>query len=234
MQTAPLDNVVHANLRLRRAYGSQYGDPAGQVEILLPELAQVQREFPILFTRDADGAAVPIAILGLEPHESLFARDDYWDARYIPALLQKGPFLLGKSGSDDPAVHIILDHPKVTEDEQASDALFLKHGGHAPALESALESLRMIHSSLQSTGQMARALDEAGLIQPLSLNVQVSDTKGIKFDNFHAILPEALQGLEDAKLGELNQQGFLQPAILIAHSLGNMNDLVRRKRMHED
>ena len=233
MQTALLDNVVHADLRLRRASGATHGDPCGQVEILLPEIPQIQREFPILFSRNSEGSFRPLAILGLEPQELLFERDSQWDARYVPALIRKGPFLLGTSDSDDPVVHVILDHPKITDDERGSDPLFLPHGGHAPALENALNALRMVHTGLESTRQMSKALDEARLIRPLTLNVQVSDTKTVKFDNFHAILPETLRDLAEEKVLELNRSGFLQSAILIAHSLGNMNDLVRRKRMRE-
>ncbi|WP_427966632.1 SapC family protein [Altererythrobacter sp.] len=233
MQTAILDNVTHASLRLRRGAGAEFGDPAGQVAVFLPELAQVQREYPILFTRDDSGIATPIAIIGLEPDEVLFVQEGTWDARYVPALVRKGPFLLGAAGSDDPVVHIILDHPKVTEDEEGSDPLFLRHGGNSPVLEEALEALRMIHTGLDATRHMSKALDDAGLIQPLALNVQISDSKAVKFDNFHAILPEAIQDLPADEAAKLHGAGFLAPAVLIAHSLGTLNDLVRRKRMRD-
>ena len=233
MQTALLDNVAHADLRLRRVAGPEFGDPAGQVAVFLPELAQVQREYPVLFTRGDDGSATPIAILGLEPEELLFATNGQWDARYLPALLRKGPFLLSSGASDDPVVHVAVDHPKLTTETDGSDPLFLPHGGHAPALENALDALRMIHTSMGSTQAMAQALDNAGLIQPLALNVQVSDSKAVKFDNFHAILPEAIQDLSADAVAQLQSAGFLQPAILIAYSLGTLNDLIRRKRMRE-
>ena len=233
MQTALLDNVAHADLRLRRDAGPAFGDAAGQVPVFLPELSQIQREYPVLFARDKDGVLVPVAILGLEPDELLFTANGQWDARYVPAMLRKGPFLLGPSDGNDPLLHIALDHPKVTRESEASDPIFLPHGGHAPALEDALDALRMIHAGMEATRAMASALDEAGLIQPLALNVQVSDSKAVKFDNFLAILPEAIDALPADTLGRLSEAGFLQPAILIAHSLGNLNDLVRRKRMRE-
>ena len=235
MQTALLDNVVHANLRLRRGAGSGLGDPVGQVGIFLAEIPQIQREYPILFTRDVGGKASPIAILGLTPDEVLFARDGHWDARYLPALMRKGPFLLGKSDANDPVVHVICDHPRVTQSgcDSNSDPLFLPHGGHAPALEDALDALRIIHSGIAATEKFVQALDELGLIQPLSLDVQLSDTSAVHFDNFHAVLPEAIAALSAEQLNGLNAAGFLQSAVLIAHSLGNMNDLVLRKRMRE-
>lgn len=233
MQTALLDNVAHADVRLRRVAGPQYGDPAGQIPVFLPELAQVQREYPVLFTRGGDGAASPIAIIGLEPDEILFAVNDRWDASYLPAVIRKGPFLLGRTDSDDPVVHIMLDHPKVTREDDGADPLFLRHGGHAPALENALDALRLIHTGIDATRRMTQALDKAGLIQPLSLNVQVSESKAVNFDNFHAILPEAIDSLAPDALAGLHAEGFLQPAVLIANSLGALNDLVRRKRLRE-
>ena len=232
MQTAPLDNVAHAELGLRRAAGSAFGDPAGQVEVFLPELPQVQREYPILFTRQDDGTARPVALLGIEPDELAFERGGTWDARYIPALVRKGPFLLS-SGGDEPIVHIQLDHPKVTRGASDAEPLFLDHGGHAPALEDALDALRLIHAGLEPTRQMAAALDGAGLIQPLAINVAVTETKSVTFENFFAILPEALDALSPEALADLARSGFLQPAVLIAHSLGTFNDLIRRKRARE-
>ena len=234
MQTAVLDNVAHAGMRLRRAAGPEFGDPAGQVAVFLPELAQVQREFPVLFTRGDDGSAAMMAILGLEPDELLFAVNGQWDARYVPALLRKGPFLLGKSDGDDPVIHVATDHPRVTEETEGSEPVFLPHGGHAPALEDALDALRLIHSSIEETRRMTKALDDAGLIQPLPLTVAISDTRAVKFDNFLAILPEAIQKLSSDEVTRLHEAGYLQPAVLIAHSLGTMNDLVRRKRMREE
>ena len=233
MRTALLDNIAHADLRLRRESGPEFGDPAGQVAVFLPELPQVQREYPILFSRDEEGAASPIALTGLQPDELLYASEVGWDTDYIPAAARKGPFLLGKGDSDDPVIHIALDHPKITEDAENADPLFLPHGGHAPALENALDALRLIHSGMEPTRRMAAAFDEVKLIQPLSFNVQVSETQAVKFDNFHAILPEAIDALSAEALAKLNAEGFLQPAVLIAHSLGNINRLIQRKRMRE-
>ena len=233
MRTALLDNIAHADLRLRRESGPDFGDPAGQVAVFLPELPQVQRQYPILFTRDEEGAASPIALTGLQHDELLFTSASGWDADYVPAAARKGPFLLGKSEGDDTLIHIALDHPKITNDAENADRLFLPHGGHAPALENALDALRLIHSGIEPTRRMAAAFDEAKLVQPLSFNVQVSETQAVKFDNFHAILPEAIDALPAEALSTLSAEGFLQPAVLIAHSLGNINRLIQRKRMRE-
>ncbi|NVD45086.1 SapC family protein [Qipengyuania atrilutea] len=230
MRTAVLDNIAHADLRLRRESGPDFGDAVGQVAVFLPELPQVQREYPILFSRDQDGSASPIALTGLQPDELLFASGAGWDADYIPAAARKGPFLLGKGESDDPVIHVVLDHPKITEDAENADPIFLPHGGHALALENALDALRLIHSGMEPTRRMAAAFDDAKLIQPLSFNVQVSETQAVKFDNFHAILPEAIDALSSGALTKLSAAGFLQPAVLIAHSLGNINRLIQRKR----
>lgn len=231
MKIAQLDNVAHAELALRQGAGAALGDPVGQIEIVLTELAQVQREYPILFTRRDGAAPVPVALLGIAPDELLFETSGQWDARHVPALVRKGPFLLG-GGGEDPLVHVQLDHPRLAPaGTPESQPLFLPHGGHAPALEEALDALRLIHAGLEPTRRMAEALDQAGLIQPLAIDIQLSDAQSVTFANFHAVLPEAIDALAPDVLAELARAGFLQPAVLIAHSLGSFNDLIRRKRM---
>ena len=53
-----LDNVEHAALRLRGGHGARFGEAVNQVAVVASEFDEAQREYPILFTRGADGLLV--------------------------------------------------------------------------------------------------------------------------------------------------------------------------------
>lgn len=229
MTIAPLDSVSHADVRLKVARGADAGDPLGQIGVYAEEFALVQREYPILFTRDEDDVLQPVAILGLTAEENLFAGEKGWNARYIPALVRRGPLMIGRGQSDDPAVHIDMAHARLANEGDEGFPLFLEHGGHAPALLDAIEALQLIHRGEGARSTMTELFEQHELVKPLPISISVDDTTTIQFENFSAILPEAIAGLSADALGELNRAGMLVPAIMAAHSLGNINALADRR-----
>ncbi len=229
MTIAPLDSVSHASVRLKTARGAEAGDPLGQIGVYAEEFALVQREYPILFTKDEDDRLQPVAILGLTAQENLFAGEQGWQARYIPALVRRGPLMIGRAHTDDPAVHIDMAHPRLAAEGEDGFPLFLEHGGHAPALIDAIEALQLIHRGEGARGAMTELFRRHELVRPLPISINVDGTTTIQFENFSAILPETIATLSAGALGELNEAGLLVPAIMAAHSLGNINALADRR-----
>src|SRR4029078_4512110 len=87
-----LNNVDHKDLRVALRHGADFGDAVNQLLIFPTEFEEVQREFPILFRREENGAYQCVALLGLDRDENLFLGEDGWLSRYVPALQQRGPF----------------------------------------------------------------------------------------------------------------------------------------------
>lgn len=230
MTIAPLDSVSHADVRLKASRGAEAGDPLGQIGVYAEEFVLVQREYPILFTRDEDDLLQPVAILGLTAQENLFANQQGWQARYIPALVRRGPLMIGRARSEDPAVHIDTAHPRLAADGEDGYPLFLEHGGHAPALRDAINALQLIHRGEGARSAMSELFQRHELVKPLPISINLDDTTTIQFENFSAILPETIDGLSAEALGELSAAGLLVPAIMSAHSLGNINALADRRQ----
>ena len=90
-----LDNVTHKDLRVRTGYSVEFGDHVNLALVFPTEFAFVQREYPILFRRYPDGDPEAVALLGLDKGENLFLDEPGWNARYVPAVQQRGPFLIG-------------------------------------------------------------------------------------------------------------------------------------------
>ena len=94
-----LDNVDHQHLRVIDRASSDLS--VNQALVVPNEFEQLQREYPILFRRDADGQFQSVAILGLDRGENLFLSDGEWLTRYVPATLRRGPLFLGVGDEDN-------------------------------------------------------------------------------------------------------------------------------------
>lgn len=232
MTKARLDNVTHADLRVETDHGAAYGDSVNQVAAFLPEYAALQRHYPILFRRGDDGILRAVAILGFDRDENLFlAQDGRWTASYVPAMLRRGPFLIGLASDGEPVIHVDLDHPRVAISSSSSSAapVFNPHGGHSPVLEDAMDALRTIHIGNDVEAAFSAMLDSCALVEPVRLEVSLTERDVVAFDQYEAVSSERIAALDGDALARLNQTGFLEPVIHAATSIGAMQDLANRK-----
>jgi hypothetical protein len=229
-----LDNVAHAQLRIATGHSAEYGDAINQIALFVPEYEEAQRDYPILFTRQENGALQAVAILGLDKDENLYLEGNRWTADYVPALARRGPFLIGMS-QGEPVIHVDLDHPRIlAEGGSDGEPLFRPHGGQAPALERGLDALRVIHVGHEQAASASAMLDDLALVEEVTLNVELSDHHSYNFEGYLAITPEKIAALDGASLARLNEAGLLQPVIFAASSLSNMSRLIARKQARMD
>lgn len=226
-----INNVDHAGLRVATRHGADFGDGVNQVAIFPTEFEAVQREYPILFDRDAEGGFQAVALLGLDRDENLFLDGDRWRTHYIPALQRRGPFSIGlqsrgDGGEPEPMIQIDLDDPRVGGE---GEPLFLEHGGNAPYLEHVADVLRTIYAGVDMARPMFAALDALGLIQPVALEIMLSDVERYNIGDYWTVDRERLARLDAPALQEMNRAGFLYPAFLAIASLGNVGRLIELK-----
>lgn len=225
-----LNNVDHPDVRVIARPAAEFGDSVNQVLVFPTEFEEIQREYPIFFRRDEAGALYAVALLGLDRDENLFLDESGWRGRYVPAALQRGPFLIGREGGDadgEPIIHIDLDHPRVSASEGLP--LFLPHGGNAPYLEHVAGVLRVIHAGAEAAAPMFAAFEEADLIEPISVEIELSDVKKYVLPDLYVIGGGALAKLDAAQLDRLNRNGYLGLAFFAAASLGNVSRLIELK-----
>lgn len=229
--TVLLNNVDHADVRVIAHHAAAFGDSVNQVLVFPTEFNEVQREYPIVFRRDPNGALQAIALLGLDRDENLFLDESGWQGRYVPAVLQRGPFLIGlqerAADGAEPMIHIDLDHPRVSRSEGLR--LFMPHGGNAPYLEHIAGVLRAIYAGMEASAPMFAAFEEAGLIQPTSIEIALDDSRKYMLSDLFVIDGNALAQLDGARLERLHKAGFLALAFLVAASLGNVSRLIDLK-----
>ncbi len=222
-----LDNVEHA--RLSVAGGPASGLSSNQALVVPNEFEQLQREYPILFQKDAEGNFQSVAILGLDRGENLFVDEGQWTARYVPATLRRGPFFLGvdDDARADPAIVIDLDDPRVSE--SGGEPIFLAQGGAAPFLQQAADALRTVHEGLKLSSAMFELFAELDLLAPVEIDIDLGDGAHYRFADQFTVGSQQFAELGGDALEQLNRSGFLAPAIHARSSLANISRLVEFK-----
>ena len=232
--TALLNNIDHQDLKVITGHGPDYGDNINQTPVFPTEFAEVQREYPILFRKDETGKFHCVALLGLDKGENLFLKNADWQARYVPAIHQRGPFVIGFQNQDvdgevrrEPVIFVDLDNPRISRTQ--GQPLFLQHGGNAPYLEYISRVLRVINKGAELAEPMFAAFQEAELIEPASLDIQLDDHTSYKVPDIYSISEEKLAALGGADLERLHKAGFLRAAYLVLSSLPNVSRLIELK-----
>ncbi|QJU59120.1 SapC family protein [Sphingomonas sp. AP4-R1] len=229
-----LNNLDHQDLRITLGHDPAFGDAVNQTLVFPTEYEALQRDYPILFRAKAGGGYHSVVLLGFDRDENLFLEDGRWKARSIPALHQRGPFSIGLPGRDpdgtpsgEPMIHVDLDHPRVTA--PGGEPVFLPHGGNAPYLDHVSKVLRSIFLGSEASGPMFAAFERFGLIEPVTLEVDLGNGRHVAIPDCFTIGRERLRGLDGDAAAALHAQGFLQPAMWVASSLGNLAHLIDLK-----
>jgi len=231
-----LNNIQHKNLRVVTRPGAQYGDNVGIVMTFPTEYADVQREYPIFFRKDAaTGEYSSVALLGLTKDENLYLAGDRWDAGYIPGVVARGPFLIGfqerEEGGEvrrEPMIHIDMDHPRVSDTE--GEPVFLEQGGNSRYLDQMANILKGINDGLGVSKAMFAEFSRLELIEPIKLEIKLDAESVYDLVGLHTISEAKLRNLGAEDLHKLHRAGFLQGAFLVMASLGNLRRLVERKQ----
>jgi hypothetical protein len=226
-----LNKEKHRQLRIKTGYGAALGDAVMYVMTYPMEFRDIQSCYPILFTKDSNtGGFFAAAVLGFEADQNLFLQDDDWDASYIPAVVQRQPFLIANGGEGDdrpPVVSLDLDHPRVSEDE--GEALFESDGGSTEFLDQKIALLDKLHRGLQHSSGFVDTLLQHELLEQITLDIAFNDGSKKSVQGFYSIAEERLYQLKGDVLESLNQAGYLQPVFMAVASLSRMRDIIERR-----
>ncbi|WP_333574131.1 SapC family protein [Sphingomonas sp.] len=234
MPRAVLNNIDHADLRIRLDRGAAFGDAVNQMTVFPTEFEALQRDYVLIFRRDEGGAWRSTVLLGLDADENLYLDGDRWDADQIPALMEIGPFSIGlprPGEAGEPMIHIDTDHPRVSTSEGAP--LFLEQGGNAPYLDRMAGTLQAIYVGDQLSQPMFAAFEEAGLLEPVTFDIELTSGRRYKIPDCWVIEGSRFAALGAEALAALHAQDFLRCAVWQLSSLGNLPRLIARKERRE-
>jgi SapC len=235
-----LNNIEHKDLKVITRHSADFGDNVHAVLTFPTEYGDIQREYPIFFRKDPDSDEYQsVAILGFEKGENLFLEEGRWNASYVPAIVARGPFLIGFQDQEvdgelrkEPVIHVDLDDPRVNENE--GEPVFRKHGGNTPYVDRIARMLRGIHEGMAMSAEMFRLFDSYELIRPVSIDVDLYTDQRITLNGFYSIDQQRLSGLDGAALEALNKSGFLEGAYLVIASLNNVKKMIDMKNRRSE
>lgn len=235
---ALLNNIDHQNSRVIHYFSSDFGDNIASALVFPTEFTELQKEYPILIRRDdPQGHYQAIALLGFAADENLYLNDQHpvgWDAHYIPASLEKGPFLIGFQRSmgmqdEEPnaVVHIDMNHPKVSTEQ--GQQLFLSQGGNSPYLEHISARLQTIQQGAALAPLLFTALEKLELLEPVKIEFSLQNAEKIRLLGNYCINEQRLATLSAEDLTKLHRSGFLPLIYAMIFSMNNIRHLIERK-----
>lgn len=227
-----LNNVKHKDLKILTHRGADVGDAVSGCVVYPTELNELQKYYPIVFQQQEDNSWLLIALFGFENNENLFLEDNVWNAAYIPAVIEREPFLIGfqqrEGQPPEPVVHVDLSSPRVSSDG-SGESVFLEFGGNAPLLDRISNVLTVVHEGVAEAERMLNAFNALDLIAPVSLEIEFENSNRFQTARYATIDKEKLLALSDEQVGQLHRSGLLRYAYLIHGSMSNMQHLVNIK-----
>lgn len=230
-----LNNIDHQNLKITTRRSAALGDNVNAVLTFPTEFRDVQSEYPIFFQKNSEtGQFQAVAIFGFEDGQNLFLDEQGWHASYIPAVINRGPFLIGFQTEQQngqvirvPMIHVDLDDPRISKTNEG-DAVFLSHGGNSAYLDRVSNALMTIHEGIDASNAMFNTFLSLDLIEPFTLNVQLNNGKTHEIMGYYTINEDKLFQLDKDNLSQLNTSGFLFAAYMVIASMSNVRKLVNK------
>jgi hypothetical protein len=222
-----LSNVEHRGLRVIITPGAQYGDNVMCAVTFPNEFRHVQAYYPIVFGKGDDGTFTPLALFGFHEKQNLFLADGSWDATYVPLMMERQPFLIGKAANGK-VVHIDLDSPRVSS--VAGERVFHEHGGNTEFLEHITGVLGALDQGIEATPAFIAALLEYNLLESFVLDIEFRDGAQHRFAGFYTVQEERLNQLDGAALSKLHQRGYLQAIYMVIASFSQFRALIERAK----
>jgi hypothetical protein len=227
---ALLNNVDHKDLRVITTRSADYGDDVMFALTFPAEFRSVQAHYPIVFRKTAAGELQPIALFGFQDRQNLFLGPRGWDATYVPLMIERLPFLIGKT-DQQLMIHVDLDNPRISR--TAGEPLFRPHGGTTEFLERVNSVLLAIHEGMQGTSPFIAALLAHELLESFVFDIQLANGSQNRLAGFYTINEERLARLGGAALEALSKAGHLLAAYMAIASLANFRALIERQnRLH--
>ncbi len=233
---AVLNNVDHHDLRVICDRSSQLGDNVMCAQLLPQEFRDAQNDYPIFFHKNLEtGKFLPYAMFGFQENENLFLDEGGWDARYLPFVVERGPFSVGiQQKSNDErgmVISVDLDSPRLSRSE--GEALFLPHGGHTDYLNRIAYLLQAINAGVVETEAFVDDLLKYDLLKSFTLDVELNSGAKYRLEGFYTINEENLVKLDGAALADLSGKFFLPAAYMAVASLSNIRKLIEKKNQRE-
>lgn len=229
-----LNNVEHRNLKVIQDFSLSPEASQMCVAAFPAEARHAQAHYPLVFAKDGDGKYQMVALLGLEQGENLFLDNHRWRASYRPLVIERGPFLIGRSttdGQEKLSIYVDMNDPRVVNEESNHSVdVFLPHGGNSEYIDNIANVLSTLHESQATHAEFVNLLEANKLIESFVVDIELDGSGTSRLSGFYTINEDVLKSLHSDALGELHQKGFLSTIYMMLASMSQLRTLVALKK----
>ena len=211
----------HSDLTLTETNDYAFAAERMFIPIVLSEIADVAREYPLVFISDQ---RLPVALTGIEENVNAYvAEDGSWRAHYIPGSIQAYPFALGKAakekGKGEYAVVFDPDAPQLSGKSGAP--LFDSQGQPMEPLRRRMEVLKKMKKAEPTTRRMVQELRDADLLIDRAIRITRQDAEDTQVTGIQVVDESKFNGLSDEMFLDLRKKGLLP--LIYSHLLSMAN-----------
>jgi hypothetical protein len=220
-----LDREKHKNFKIKEG-NAQFALKSPLVPLLASEFTSASQEYPILFSKDANGQWMALALTAVQDGNNTFVNaDGIWKANYVPASIRRYPFILADQGNGQMSLAADL---KATHFGDEGEALFDDKGEPTEFTRNLLPMLADFQNQILSTAVFLTKLDDAGLLTQQNFEIKLADMRTAQVTGLWLVDEALFRQLPDEKVTAWFRQGEL--AVVYAHllSLRNLPVLLER------
>lgn len=234
---ALLNNTQHKDLQILEAYGDSYGHNQMCVPVFPAEARHAQAHYPLVFAKDAKGELQMVALLGVMENENLFIHSGQWRVSYKPLVIEKGPFLIGRSklanGEEAMSIYVDLDDPRVIDSATPvanAKAVFLPHGGNTDYIDNIANVLSTIHAGRDANREFVNACQALALIESFVIDMELDHLGSHRVSGFFTINEDKLNELSSLEIKSLHESGHLQTIYMMLASMSQLRQIIAYKK----
>jgi hypothetical protein len=214
---AVLRHQTHGKLKLSATVDWGFTSNQMLCPIVLNEIANCAREFPIVFIKDRPTV---YALLGVEKDTNAYvSAKGVWQANYIPAHFRAYPFDLVRVPNKDGEYALIIDE----QSQQVQNGHQPLFEGETPsnALKARIDLLHAIKREEAPTAAIVATLHEHDLLIDRGIRVRRDGEERTPIGGLQVVDEKKLNALSDAAFNALRKEGALP--LIYAHLLSMAN-----------
>ena len=224
-----LEAKRHDGLRLKPHPGFGFASGANAIPINVAEFAKAAVDYPIVFAGTTTLA--PLVVTGLRGGENLFvdAEGAWAPGVYVPAYARRYPFILTRPKPEADQVMLCMDMESARvgeEGDEDASALF-EDGGPSEHAKYALNFCLEFQRLASVTEEIAKTMQDEGLLAAQSGKVELSDGEELRLTDFQIVDEKKLNEVPAERLEDLRRKGVLGAAYCQLVSMNNWPKLSR-------
>lgn len=226
----PFSSTKHRSLTLPKDPTSYaFASHTDIIPLLVSEVPNAVRHFPIVFIKNRSSAAVSlVALVGKGDGRNQFvdANAQWRQGVYVPAWVRRYPFALMMDTKGEGMLAVDVEAP-IFEDKRDAQPLVDSDGKPTEQLQKIVKFHQEFLAMSQLTERVVEALVQAEVLEDAGLSVrQAQSDKPLTVQGFMVVNERKLKALQSEQLEKLHRADALGLAYAQLLSMGNLSPLL--------